>query len=192
MKKGNIIFLNGVSSVGKSTLSKTLQSMLSVPYYRICCDDFMHMTPRHILHDDFDNQLLVTQGIMHETVRLFSVRGHNVVLDDVVLDLPDKNDWMYEYSDVFYEFPVMLVNVVCPPEELARREILRGDRGIGQALWQLEHSYKNLRYDLTVDTFAETITNCAQQIINFLNVPEKWTALREFKDLTDSQRGLAK
>lgn len=65
MKKGNIILLNGVSSAGKSTLTKAIQKKLDAPYYHICCDDFMNMTPKHILDKDFDNQLLITQGIMH-------------------------------------------------------------------------------------------------------------------------------
>ena len=90
MNKGIIIFLNGVSSAGKTTLSKAIQDKLQTPYYRICCDEFMHMTPPQILHDDFDNQLLVTQGIMHEVIRLFSDKGYCVVVDDVVLDLPEK------------------------------------------------------------------------------------------------------
>jgi len=39
VKKGNIIFLNGVSSAGKSTLSKALQSRLD--YYWFSVDVFI-------------------------------------------------------------------------------------------------------------------------------------------------------
>ena len=101
MKKGIIVLLNGVSSAGKTTLSKTFQDKLNIPFYRICCDNFMHMTQKQILHDNFDNKLLITQGIMHETIKLFSDKGHNVIVDDVILDLPDKNDWLYEYTMIF-------------------------------------------------------------------------------------------
>jgi len=156
LNKGKIIFLNGVSSAGKTTLAKVLQSKLNVPYYHICCDDFMHMTPRQILHDDFDNQLLITQGIMHETIALFSNKGHNVIVDDVVLDLPDKNDWLYEYVTIFENYPVLFVRVVCPIEVLERREIIRGDRNIGQSKWQLDHMHFDITYDLSVNTFENT------------------------------------
>lgn len=41
MKKGKIIFLNGVASAGKTTLSKTLQSRLTEPYYWLNVDEFI-------------------------------------------------------------------------------------------------------------------------------------------------------
>ena len=45
MQKGKIIFLNGVSSSGKSTLAKTLQDRLEEPFYLIANDTFTMMSP---------------------------------------------------------------------------------------------------------------------------------------------------
>ena len=189
MKKGYIILLNGVSSAGKTTLSKVIQDKLNVPYYRICCDDFMHMTPPQILHDDFDNQLLVTQGIMHEVIRLFSDNGQCVVVDDVILELPDKNDWLYEYSVMLEEYPVMFVHVICPLHELIRRQTERGDRHSDQAQWQLAHTYTDIPYDITVNTFENSTEACAEQIITFLNESNAWTALNKIKKSIETTRG---
>lgn len=44
--KGKIIFLNGPSSAGKTTLAYSLQSKLEEIYYRISVDDFMNMVDR--------------------------------------------------------------------------------------------------------------------------------------------------
>lgn len=54
MKKGKIIYLNGVSSAGKTTLSKTLQERLTEPYYWMSMDTFMNMTPKKFINNDSD------------------------------------------------------------------------------------------------------------------------------------------
>lgn len=187
MEKGKIILLNGVSSAGKTTLSKVIQSKLNIPYYHICCDDFMNMTPKHMLLEGFDS-LPITQGIMHEVIRLFSDRGHCVVVDDVILNLPEYNDWLYEYSVMFEHHSVMFVNVTCPIHELIRRQTVRGDRHPNQAQWQLEHAYIDIPYDLKVDTFEESIEKCADRIISFLDDPSAWTALNNIKRKIEFER----
>ena len=140
------------------------------------------------MHDDFDNQLNITQGVMHETIQLFSDRGCHTVVDDVILDLPDKNDWFYEYCTMFADYPLLLVRVECPVHELERREKQRGDRNIGQARWQSEHMDAAITYDLLVDTHAQTTDQCAEEIIRLLSQPEWWCALRENKRRIEKQR----
>lgn len=188
MKKGTIILLNGVSSAGKSTLTKAIQKKLDTPYYHICCDDFMNMTPKHILDKDFDTQISITQGIMQETILLFSEKGHNVIVDDVILDLPDKIDWLYKYSVILQNSNVLFVKVNCSLDELKRREIKRGDRGIGRSEWQLWHMDNSVIYDLEVDTSINTTEECADQIISKLNDNSNWGALKLFKGKTKKLR----
>ncbi len=178
MEKGIIILLSGVSSAGKTTLTKVLQSQLDETFYHICCDDFMNMAPKQVLRDDLDNQLLITQGIMHETAQLFSDKGLPIIIDDVILDLPDKNDWLFEYVTMFAGYPVLFVHVECPIEELERREVFRGDRTIGQSRWQLAHAYTDIPYDLTVNTHVHSTEECALQIKNMLIKQEQWRAFR--------------
>ncbi len=190
MEKGKIILLNGVSSAGKTTLSKAIQNNLQTPYYHICCDDFMNMSPAHLLKSQFDKQLLITQSLMHDVIKLFSDKGHCVIVDDVVLDLPDKNDFLYEYSAMLSGYPVMLVHVICPMDELIRRQTIRGDRYPDQAQWQSVREYTNIPYDLTVDTYAESTDTCAERIIANLSNPTKWNALEQIKTLFETQRGV--
>jgi chloramphenicol 3-O phosphotransferase len=151
-------------------------------------EDIMHMTPRQILHDDFDNQLLITQGIMHETIKLFSDKGFSVIVDDVVLDLPEKNDWLYEYVTMFQDYPVLFVHVHCPLHELERGEIQRGDRNIGQARWQLEHMDNSIQYDLVMDTYENTTEQCADIILSLLEKPNEWIAFKQNKLTLDLTR----
>jgi len=190
MKKGKIILLNGVSSAGKTTLAKEIQRQSETPFYHICCDSFMDMTPEHILRRGFDKQLAITQGIMHETVRLFSDRGHCVVVDDVVLNLPEKNDWLYEYAVLLAQSPVLFVQVDCPLPELIRRQTARGDRHPDQAQWQMAHRYTAIPYDLTVDTFAESTERCAERILVALRQPNAGTALQSIRRQIEAARDI--
>ena len=188
MKKGNILFLNGVSNAGKSTLTKVLQKKLSQPYYHICCDNFMNMSQKQILHDDFYNQVNITHGIMHETIALFSDKGHNVIVDDVVIDLPEAYNWMYDYVSMFENYPVLSVRIDCPVEELERRKKIRGDRSIGQSKWQLEQMNSSWTYDLIVNTFDNTTEECADKIISMLQKQNEWNAFKVLKERFKKER----
>jgi len=42
---GKVIVLSGPSSLGKSTLSKAIQSLLDVPYWHISLDMIWYMQP---------------------------------------------------------------------------------------------------------------------------------------------------
>lgn len=74
--------------------------------------------------------------------------------------------------------PVLFVRVDCPLEELERREQQRGDRRPGQAREQIEKLHGPGVYDLTVDTYAQTLETGADQIIAALSHPECWSAFR--------------
>jgi chloramphenicol 3-O-phosphotransferase len=152
------------------------------------------MAPRDILYNDFNNQMSIALNILRETALLYSNNGHGVIIDDVVLDLPNdsckeykyaampqKNGSLYLYAKKLYDYPTMFVHVVCPIEELERREITRGDRYIGQSRLNLMHEYTNIPYDFVVNTFLESTETCANRVIDLLRNPESWTALKEIR-----------
>ena len=41
MPKGRLLFLNGASSSGKSSIAKVLQGMLEEPCIHLCIDDYL-------------------------------------------------------------------------------------------------------------------------------------------------------
>jgi chloramphenicol 3-O phosphotransferase len=182
MNKGNIILLNGTSSAGKTTLAKSVQDGLNAAYYHVCSDDFVHMTPRQILHDDFNRQMGLTQEIMRETISLFSDRGHHVIADDVIVDLPEVN-WLQDYYRRFEGYPVLFVRVDCPLVELERREKARGDRQIGHARWLLQHLDLRVPYDLVVNTGEMSTEQCVEEIRRMLDHPERWKAFSQDRSL---------
>lgn len=176
MKKGNIIFLNGVSSSGKTSLAKMLQSKLEEPFYWVSCDAFCNMWPEKFMQTDPIKTYLRIQSGMHHTIKLFSDMGINAIVDHVLVE-PYKT--LEECVSLLHDYPVLFVHVVCPVEELRRREEARGDREIGQGESQLSVLSPQNMYDITVDTFHSTLEQCADQIIERMNDSEKWEAFQK-------------
>jgi len=180
MKKGKIIFLNGVSSAGKSTLAKTLQDKLAEPFYLLANDAFADMAPEKFWNIDasatYDRAL---KGMYH-SIKTFSNIGINVIADDVLLK-DDNYDRLAECVNLLHDYPLLFVHVTCPDlEELRRREKERGDRDIGQGESQLAILNPQDTYDITVDMHNNSKEECADAIIELLNYPEKF---RAFKNL---------
>jgi len=171
MEKGEIIFLNGVSSCGKTTLAKSLQEKLTEPYCWLSIDNFLDTIHEKFRNSEYRTSARQTLRAMHHTIKLFSDMGLNVIVDHVL----EKQEWLDECVGILHEYPVLFVHVTCPLEELRRREKERGDRHIGLAEGQLSKLSPKDTYDITVDTTNE---GCAAEIIEALNHPEKCTAFK--------------
>jgi len=175
MQKAKIIFLNGVSSAGKSTLAKALQAKLSEPFYVLANDMFCDMAPEKFWDINAGETCDRALKGMYHAIKAFSDIDINVIVDDVLL----QDFRLGECLKLLHDYPVLFVHVVCSSlEELRRREKERGDRGIGQGESQLAELNPQDTYDITVDTFANSAEDCADQIIEMLNCPEKFTAFK--------------
>ena len=174
MQKGRTIYLEGVSSSGKTTLARTLQKRLSEPFFWLAGDMFWDMAPPP---NTFGNNVIFpkVESATINTLKLFPDLGIDVIIDFVPVG---ASYLINNFIKNPYEFPVSYVNVTCPIEELRRREKERGDRQIGLAESQLEQLNPQDIYDITVDTFNNTTEECADKIIALLNYPEKFTALK--------------
>jgi chloramphenicol 3-O phosphotransferase len=115
---------------------------------------------------------------MYHTIALFSDLGLDVIVDHVILDTPHEQNCLRECIRLLHTHPVLFVRVDCPLEELERREQLRSDRRPGQARAQFDKIHGHGVYDLTVDTYLQTLETCANQIIAALSHPERWSAFR--------------
>ena len=173
MDKGKIIWLNGVSSSGKTTLAKALQEELTEPYCYLSLDNFLSTIHEKFRSSEYRTSLRQTLRAMHYTIKLFSDMGLNVIVDHVL----EKQEWLDECVEILYENPVLFIHVTCPLAELQRREKERGDRRIGQAENQISLLKPKDTYDITVDTSKE---DCADKIIEALEYPDKFSAFKVF------------
>jgi chloramphenicol 3-O phosphotransferase len=179
MEKGRIIFLNGVSSAGKTTLAKTLQDRLSEPFYVLANDMF---TDEPCVLDKFvniDMDATYQRALMgmYFAVKGFSDAGINVIVDDVLL-IEDGYDRLKHCVELLYDYPILFVHVICPVDELRRREEERKNRWVGMGESQLAILTPQDTYDITVDTYNNLKEDCADKIIEFMNNTKDFSAFR--------------
>jgi chloramphenicol 3-O-phosphotransferase len=167
MNKGHIIFLNGTSSSGKTSITKKLQELTEAPYFHLSLDVYENMAPEKHIENNFWDTLTKCASVMHNSIKIFSDAGLNVIVDHVILDIPEEKGWLEECVKILVSYPVVFVRVNCPIHELERRERERGDRDIGQAKWQYERIHGHRIYDIEVNTFENSIEECAEQIMKF-------------------------
>ena len=179
MDKGKVIWLNGVSSSGKSTLVKTLQDRLSEPFYLLANDMFTDEPVCPVKFVDIDANETYQRALMgmYYAVRAFSDAGINTIVDDVLLK-EDGYDRLNQCVELLHDYPVLFVYVTCPVDELRRREEERKDRWVGMGESQFTILTPQDTYDITVDTFNDSKDDCADRIIEALKYPDKFSAFK--------------
>lgn len=178
MKRGKVIFLNGVSSSGKTTLAWKIQDLAIEPYYQISQDMFCEMWPGEFWKLMPEKVFNHTISLMYSTIRMFVDKGENVVLDHVLLcneKLKSDNGeaTLQEFKEIMKGVEVVYVKVECPIEELQRREKLRGDRQVGLAESQMELLNPQHDYDIVINTYHESTEDSAKKILKLIyDVPQ--------------------
>lgn len=174
MREGKILFLNGSSSSGKSSLALKIQEISEEKYYHVQIDTFCKMVHEKFLNNDFENTINSVASIMHNFILSLSKKGENIIVDTVFEN--HHENWLKECVELLHDMPVTFVKVNCPLHELERRELERGDRNIGQAKYQLSNMDFNVIYDLEVNTYVNSMEECARIIKNEMKFKNEQSA----------------
>lgn len=173
-----IVILNGVGSVGKTSIAKALQDITAAPFLHVSMDVFCEMLPPAYF-DHPDGMRFVTEesdgkpsvvihsgpvmdrlmdGMRHAIAAL-AASGNDLIVDDVML-----GDTADEYRKVLAPYQLYWVGVKASLAVLEAREKSRGDRLIGLARWQFDRVHAGQHYDLEIDTGAITTASAATLI----------------------------
>jgi chloramphenicol 3-O phosphotransferase len=192
---GKIIFLNGCSSAGKTTLALKLQQLLPEPYQHIALDQFRDGMPMrlrglnspegspgadglNIVPVEKDGELVTSIRFgeygervlagMRRTIALFSDMGTNVIVDDLLF----KRSYLDDYVDVLDPSKTWFVGVQCSLEVVNAREASRPGRFPGTATSHYDEIHAHgEEYDLEVDTSEASPRALAEEIIARLSSP---------------------
>lgn len=187
---GTVIVLNGASSSGKTSLARALQSQLARPYQHLQLDAFREMEPASYWTNWQQQpgasalQLAALCRAMNAAISEFSRHGQGVIFD-MAFTNPESRTYMLEDLS---GLPVYLVGVTCALEELARREVARGDRERGLAARQAGWIHAQMHYDLQVDSSASTPQQCAAAVVTWFGTEPEPRAFRAMQ----AQRGQAR
>jgi chloramphenicol 3-O phosphotransferase len=167
-----IIFLNGASSAGKSSIVRELQSRWNGPLIYLSLDAVISQMPFQYTGDGALSEKgfpLIQQKVNGKTCvkamsgeygyklnEIYALHakatveaGFDVVIDYVLLDKEMLSPFKYAFIDL----EVCFVGVRCDSEELNRRNLMREDRidGLSVAQDNTIHFCQNA-YDLTVNS----------------------------------------
>ncbi|WP_329540860.1 chloramphenicol phosphotransferase CPT family protein [Streptomyces sp. NBC_01358] len=179
MTSGRIIFLNGTSSSGKSSIARELLDILDDGvFFHLAVDGFNAMRSKRELGErELDAALRRTRMGFHRSIAAMAEVGNDVVVDHVL-----SEPWrLLDCLAVLPPENVLFVGVHCPLDELVRREEARGDRPPGLAAFQYGLVHAHGDYDLECDTGTTSPRACAQHIKEFLphrTGPTAFTRLR--------------
>lgn len=180
-----IIYINGPSSAGKSTLAKALQESLDQPFLHIGIDKMIDLMPAKVNNwqggyaplgfswesktdesghpvqelkmGPFAQKILPTY---REVVLALAKLNHFIIIDDVANGKEGVDEW----REALKGYQVLWVGINVPLSVLEMREKQRGDRVVGQARGCYHLVHKDVVYDLEFDTSQEPLEKVVQAI----------------------------
>lgn len=176
MKRGRLIFLNGVTSTGKSTTAECIRDMSREIFYTSSNDIFHDMVSWDRFEGSFWKLVAHTITAQYHAVRGMLDGGFNVIIDGMFLDLPEYRELfgksnMELFREIFSGCDYLTVDLVCDPDELRRRNRIRGDRGENQSDEQLSKMTYPLQPDMTIDVMTVMPDECAEMILERAGIP---------------------
>lgn len=168
MDKGRIIFLNGVTSSGKTSIVEALQERDDIFFYVVANDLFQEMVGDKYLQQDYWKYLSEVIIMMYHTARLYSDMGKNVLIDGILVEHEQIKPHYQQMMQIMKGYPLDIVEVYCPLELCKQRNIQRGDRYESQSAEQAQLMAQDIRYSMKVDTSLYSPPECAEQIMQTL------------------------
>ena len=167
-QKGRILFLNGVTSSGKTSIVEALQARRDVFFYVVANDLFQEMVGEDYLREDYWKYLGEVIIMMYHTAKLYSDLGKNVIIDGILVEREGVAPHYERLLSILRDNPLDIVEVFCPPEICRQRNLARGDRYESQSEEQAALMAGDIRYSMRVDTGVFSPEECADRILRKL------------------------
>ena len=176
MKRGRIIFLYGLTSCGKTSAADRMRDMCDSVLFCSSNDIFHDMISGKFFAEDFWREVARTIGAQYYAVRAMAEAGFDAAVDGMLLDLPEYRE-LFGMSNLemvqtlFAPYDPLFVRFECPPEELRRRNLARGDRGEFQSDEQAALMTKDPPADLVIDAMTVFPDEAAAMILDAAGLP---------------------
>ncbi len=168
MENGRIIFLNGVTSSGKTSIVESIQNQEDIFFYVVANDLFQEMVGENYLRKDYWKYLSEVIIMMYHTAKLYSDMGKNVLIDGILVEREEIKPHYSQLLEILKNNPLDIVEIYCPLDICRQRNIIRGDRYETQSQEQYDLMAENIKYSAKVDTSIYSPEECAKKIIKEL------------------------
>lgn len=161
---GKIIFLNGLTSSGKTSIINEIITRKTNMLFVLGFDLFEETLPRWAADIDlyYSNAIIA----MYHAARSLSDQGRDVIIDGLVMNIEGLEQHYDKLLEIFSGYPLNIVNVYCPLEVCRQRNILRGDRREYQSFEQNKIAETNIAYTFSIDTSIHTVQECADLLLD--------------------------
>lgn len=183
--KVQIIYINGPSSSGKTTLAKALQQAFDQPFVHVGLDRVIGMMPEKVNNWEGESaplgfswkhsldetghpiQEIQTGPFAIKMVQTFMAivltmakMGHYVIIDDVSLGKGQVDLW----KEALRGYNVLWIGINAPLKVLEAREKARSNRINGSARAQYFQVHNDVAYDLEFDTSKDSLETMVRDI----------------------------
>ena len=111
MDKGRIVFLNGVTSSGKTSIVEALQRRREVFFHVVANDLFQEMVGDEYLQEDYWKYLSEAIIMMYHAARTFSDLGKNILIDGILVEQPEIRPHYEKLKEIFDGYPLEIVEL---------------------------------------------------------------------------------
>lgn len=170
--KGTIIFLNGTTSSGKTTIAKKLQEELPEIFYYLPIDLIMlEMLPKRVFSDEKEilKQASCVLNGYFKMVDAYVMCGNNVIIDCVL----QESNWLKLALEILKKHKILFIGIKSSLRDLQKREQKRGDRVEGQAHYQFYKIHRFCIYDVEVDTSKLSVAEAVRKIKKYYESHKK-------------------
>ncbi len=172
-----IIFLNGTSSSGKSSIVEKLCDLSPDPYFLFSVDRFLEQSMPVKINFEIPGHLALIEKTISGFNKSLGQIASNV--DFMIVDhVLQHREWLEEVATSLHGFPVFFVGVRAPLEVIETREAARKNRKAGTAREQLP-KMKDYEYDLVVQTDQLSPEEAAVSIFKNLRVVDALSKYRQ-------------
>lgn len=186
-RAGRVIFLNGTSSAGKTTLARAIQDESPTPFVYWGLDTLFSMVPpkwgggrdgrlsrEGFWYDRSGDVVVIRYGQVGRRMlrtacvaaAAFARRGDDLVIDEMLLSPDIMTDWKFALGGL----RVLMVRVTCPLDVAEERERdRRHPLGLARGHFRTVHEH-DVHYDMTLDTTTDTPAALARAVL-----PRAWS-----------------
>lgn len=161
---GNIVFLNGLTSSGKTSIINEIVARKTNMFFVLGFDLFEETIPEWAadIPAYYANAIIA----MYYGARSFSEQSQDVIIDGLVMNISGLEEHYKVLKEIFKGYPLKMVDIHCPLDICRQRNISRGDRRENQSFEQDKIAEKDIQYDLSIDTSLHTVKESADLLLS--------------------------